>query len=82
MTDCISLVYAENDIKLSRPIRLCVVYDKTRQDNDVTDLPRAVYTKNEIELLRLIILDAVYDENQIRQQHDRSYRCSIHRKQY
>ena len=35
---------------LLRPIELGAVYDKTKKDNDVIDLPRAVYDKNEIEL--------------------------------
>lgn len=39
-------VYAENNTELSRPIRPSVVYDETRQDNDVTNLPDEVYTEN------------------------------------
>lgn len=50
MIDCISLVYAENNIKLLGPIRPGVVYDKTRQNNDVSNVPHAVYDKNETEL--------------------------------
>ena len=38
MTDHIGLVHIENDIELSEPIKLGVVYDETRQNNDVTNL--------------------------------------------
>ena len=67
----IGLVYIKNDPELLRPIILGVVYDKTRQDNEVTDLPHTVYAENETKLSWLIIPGAVYHENQIGQWHDR-----------
>lgn len=51
VTDRRGLVYVEKDTKLSRPIRLGVVYGETRQNNNVTDVPHAVYADNKIELL-------------------------------
>lgn len=42
----IGLAYAENNTELSRPIRPSVVYDETRQNNDVTNLPDEVYAEN------------------------------------
>ena len=38
VTDHIGLVHTENDIELSEPIKLGVVYDEIRQNNDVTNL--------------------------------------------
>ena len=37
VTHPIGLIYAENDTNLLKLIRPSVVYDKTKQDNDVTD---------------------------------------------
>lgn len=51
MTDCIGLVYFKIETKLSRPIRLGAVYEETKQNNYVIDLPRVVYVENESELL-------------------------------
>ena len=51
MTDCIGLVYVENNTELSGPIGPGVVSAKIRQDNDVTNLPCVVYIENKIELL-------------------------------
>ena len=48
MTNCIGLVYDENDIELLGPIELGTVYDKTRQGNNVTDLPCAIYTEKNL----------------------------------
>ena len=53
---------------------------KTSQDNDVINLTSPLYAENETQLLWLIQWDIVYDEDQIGQQHDWSYRCSLHRK--
>ena len=50
MTDCISLVYVENDIELSRPIKMDLVCNETRKDNDVTDLIGAVYIEKKTKL--------------------------------
>ena len=50
MTDRIGLVYAENDTELLGPIRPSVVYDETRQDNDVIDLTGGVYTRKETKV--------------------------------
>ena len=51
MTYLIGLVYAENDTKLSGPIRPCANDDKTRQDNDVIHHIGLVYTEINIEQL-------------------------------
>lgn len=44
--DHIGLAYVENNIKLSGLIKSGTVYDETKQDNDVTNLPRVVYIEN------------------------------------
>ena len=44
--DHIGLTYVENNIELSGPIKSGAVYDETRQDNDVTNLPRVVFIEN------------------------------------
>ena len=41
--DHIRLVYSKTKIELLGPIIPGIVCDKTRQDNDMTNLPRAVY---------------------------------------
>lgn len=48
--DRIGLLYAKNDNELLGPIRLGVVYDENRHDNDVIYLLHVVYVENEIEL--------------------------------
>lgn len=63
MNDHIDMVYVENDIKLLRPIKSGAVFDKTRQDNDVADLPHVIHAKNKTELSRLIGSGAVFHEN-------------------
>lgn len=40
--DRIGLLYAKNDNELLGPIRLGVVYDENRHDNDVIDLLHVV----------------------------------------
>ena len=50
MTNLLGLVYAENDTKLSGPIKPSVVCDEIRKDNDVTDLTSVVYVENETKL--------------------------------
>ena len=62
MTNRIGLVYVENDTRLLGPIGLGVVCDKTRQENDVTDLPCVSYTENETEVPWLIGFSVVYHE--------------------
>ena len=47
MTDCISLLYTENDNELPGHIKPGVVYDKSRYDNDVTDLTCVVYAEKQ-----------------------------------
>ena len=54
---------------------------KFRQKNDVTDCTSVVYAKNKIELSWPIRPSVVCDENQTRQWHDRSCRCSLCQKQ-
>lgn len=44
--DHIGLAYVENNIKLSGLIKSGTVYEETKQDNDVTNLPRVVYIEN------------------------------------
>ena len=63
MIDRISLTYAKNNTKLLGSIRPSVVYDKTRWDNDVTNLPRVVYVENKTEFSWPIRPDAVFHEN-------------------
>lgn len=46
MIDHIGLAYVENNIELLGLIKSGAVYDETRQDNDVTNLPRVVYIEN------------------------------------
>lgn len=45
MNVCICALYVENDIKLSRLIKLVVVYDETKKDNNVTDCIYVVYAE-------------------------------------
>ena len=70
MTDLTGLVYAENDIELSRPIRqgaVCgktrqgVVCDETRQDNVIHHIGQ-VYVENDNELSRPIRPGEVCDK--------------------
>lgn len=63
MIDHISLAYAKNNTKLLGSIRPSVVYDKTRRDNDVTNLPRMVYIENKTEFSLPIRPDMVFHEN-------------------
>ena len=41
-----------------------------------------VFAETKIELLGPIELGAVYEKNKIGQQHDQSYKCSLHKKWY
>ena len=43
VTNHTSAVYVKNDIELLGLIGPGTIYDKTRQDNDVIDLPHVVY---------------------------------------
>ena len=51
LTHRIGLVYIENDTKPLGPIKSGMIYDKTKQDNDMTDLTGVVYAKKENEIL-------------------------------
>lgn len=53
---------------------------KTRQENNVTNRTSAVYAENNTELLRPIELGEDCDENQIKQRHERSYKCDLYQK--
>lgn len=44
----IGMVYAENDTKLSKPIRLGANYDENQIGQDVTNRIDALYVENEI----------------------------------
>ena len=50
VTKHISLVYPETETKLSGLIWLGLIYDETRQDNDLTDHTDKIFSENEIEL--------------------------------
>ena len=63
MTDRTGIVYIENDIELSGPIEQGMLYDKTKQNNDVIDRTVGFYVENEIDLLWLIGLGAICHEN-------------------
>lgn len=52
MIDYIGLVYVKNNIELSGPIKLYVICDRNRQDNDVINLPHVAY----IEKLNFIVV--------------------------
>ena len=52
MIDHIGLVYVENNIELSGPIKLYAICDRNRQDNDVINLPHVAY----IEKLNFIVV--------------------------
>lgn len=41
---------SKNDIELLGPIGPGTVYDESRKDNDVIDIPCAVYKENETKL--------------------------------
>ena len=60
MTDCIGPLYFKNETALLWPIRQGTVYDKIRQDNDVTDYTSAVYVKIRTELSWLIGQVTIY----------------------
>lgn len=64
MTDRTGLVYVENDIELLGPIGPGAIYDESRKDNDVIDIPCAVYKENETELSWSTKPSMVYHENQ------------------
>lgn len=85
----ISVVYVKTELELLRPIELSVIsywsnwvrsMIKTRQDNDSIDPIKMAYTKNKIALLWSIESGADCDENQIRKQHDWSYKYGLHQK--
>lgn len=50
MINCIDLLYIENKIELSRPIRQGTVHGKNKQDNGVTDRTGVIYAENKAEL--------------------------------
>ena len=54
---------------------------KTKQANDMIDNRGVVYAKNETKLLWPIKPGMVYEKNKTRQQHNRSYKWSLHQKQ-
>lgn len=75
MTDCISLVYAEIEIKLLGPIGGVQFVTKTKQHNNKIDLIDAVYAKKETDLSWLIKSSVICDENKTEQWHGWLYRC-------
>lgn len=74
MIDHIGLVYIENDTELSRPIRLGVVYEESREDDNFINCASAIYIENETTMSRPIEPGAIYHGNQIGQRHDRLYK--------
>lgn len=71
------MVYAENKIKIPDQLNQVRFMMKARHDKDVINYIGVVYTETKIELLRPIWSFIVYDENNIRQWHDRLYRCGL-----
>lgn len=64
MIDRTGVISTKYDTELSSLIRLCAVYDKIRQDNDIIDHTILLYIVKEAELSCLIRQGTVYDEDQ------------------
>ena len=75
--DYIGVIYDENETELSNQSNRLWYVTKTKKDNDMTDYTSAVNIENESKLSWSIGLGAVCNENQIGQQHDRSYECFL-----
>ena len=80
MTNRTNVVYVEIEIEFSWPIGQDLVYYE-KQKEQLDRSYRCDLRKMQYWISRSIGQCALYDKNEIRQQHDQSYRSSLCRKQ-